>query len=216
MAVIAAVVTAEFATPNRRPWTWVAVGAAPGKDITVGALDNGEDVTGALVCHVFVLTCSFSLFCSCWKLTRLIDWDKGSVKGDFVEVARSALRMMYWSVFFFLNWDDLIGFECRSMSGKDRGFIDLSDYPSHLSLLMSSQMKRVRLAQMFLQTALSKTQVVCTTVGDSQIWILASKNSKQLKLARIWIDAVDIHWPQWPFLLFGVDSSSLCDTEQWI
>lgn len=51
MAAIAAVVATEFATPNGNKWTRVAVGAAPGKNVTVGALDDGEDVTGALVCH---------------------------------------------------------------------------------------------------------------------------------------------------------------------
>lgn len=52
MAVVAPVVATEFATPNGPPWTRVAVGAAPGKNVTVGALDDGEGVTGALVCHV--------------------------------------------------------------------------------------------------------------------------------------------------------------------
>lgn len=51
MAAVATVVATQFATPNGNEWARVAVGTAPGKNVTVGALDDGEDVTGALVCH---------------------------------------------------------------------------------------------------------------------------------------------------------------------
>jgi hypothetical protein len=59
MAAVTAVVAAKFATPNGNKWTRVAVGAAPGENVTVGALDDGEDVTGALVCHDYCFEVCF-------------------------------------------------------------------------------------------------------------------------------------------------------------
>lgn len=58
MAVVATVVAAELAAPDGPEGTRVAVGAAPGQDVAVGSLDNGEYMTGALVGH-FVVVCNF-------------------------------------------------------------------------------------------------------------------------------------------------------------
>lgn len=51
MAVVAAVVAADLAAPDSHKRPRVAVGAAPGQDVAVGALHNGKDVAGALVGH---------------------------------------------------------------------------------------------------------------------------------------------------------------------
>ncbi|QKX59827.1 uncharacterized protein TRUGW13939_06969 [Talaromyces rugulosus] len=51
MAVVAPVVAADLAAPDGHKGTRVAVGAAPGQDVAVGALHNGEHMTGALVGH---------------------------------------------------------------------------------------------------------------------------------------------------------------------
>jgi hypothetical protein len=51
VAVVATIVAAELATPNGNEWSSIAVGATPGKNVAVGCLDDGEDVTGALIGH---------------------------------------------------------------------------------------------------------------------------------------------------------------------
>lgn len=62
MAAGAAIVAADFATPNSHKWTRVAIRAAPGKNVTVGALDDGEDVRApSLVCHVDCFEACFSV-----------------------------------------------------------------------------------------------------------------------------------------------------------
>lgn len=52
VAGIAATVTTHLATPDGDERACIAVRAAPGQDVAIGGLDNDEDVTGALVCHV--------------------------------------------------------------------------------------------------------------------------------------------------------------------
>lgn len=52
MAVVATIVVTILATPNGPPWTRVAVGTAPDKNIAVGALDDDEVVRAVWVCHV--------------------------------------------------------------------------------------------------------------------------------------------------------------------
>lgn len=54
------------------------------------------------------------------------------------------------------------------MSGKFRDFIDLSDSLSWISTDEQSDVYG-SIDEDFLQTALPKTQVVCTTVGDRRI-----------------------------------------------
>lgn len=51
VAGIAARMAAELAAPDGHEGARVAVGAAPGEDVAIGGLHNGEDVAGALVCH---------------------------------------------------------------------------------------------------------------------------------------------------------------------
>lgn len=51
MAAVATIVAAEFAAPDSDKWTRVAVRATPGKNVAICALDDGEYVTGTLVCH---------------------------------------------------------------------------------------------------------------------------------------------------------------------
>lgn len=41
----------DLAAPDRHEGARVAVGAAPCQDVAVGSLDDGEDMTGALVGH---------------------------------------------------------------------------------------------------------------------------------------------------------------------
>jgi hypothetical protein len=59
MAVVAPVVTTDLAAPDGHKGAGVAVGAAPGQDVAVSALDNGEYMTGALVCHFVVVDFNF-------------------------------------------------------------------------------------------------------------------------------------------------------------
>lgn len=56
VASIAPTMTTDLAAPNGHKGSRVAVGAAPSQDIAIGSLDNGEDVTGALVGHVDQMT----------------------------------------------------------------------------------------------------------------------------------------------------------------
>lgn len=44
--------TTDLAAPNGHKGSRVTVRAAPSQDVAIGSLDNGEDVTGALVGHV--------------------------------------------------------------------------------------------------------------------------------------------------------------------
>lgn len=48
--------TTDLAPPNGHKGSRVAVGAAPSQDVAIGSLDNGEDMTGALVGHIDQLT----------------------------------------------------------------------------------------------------------------------------------------------------------------
>lgn len=48
--------TTDLAPPNSHEGSRVAVRAAPSQDVAIGSLDNGEDVTGALVGHIDQLT----------------------------------------------------------------------------------------------------------------------------------------------------------------
>lgn len=57
MAGIAATVAADLAAPDGHEWTRAAVGAAPGQDVAVGGLHDGEHMPRALVGH-FCLSCS--------------------------------------------------------------------------------------------------------------------------------------------------------------
>ncbi|KAJ5474922.1 hypothetical protein N7475_004488 [Penicillium sp. IBT 31633x] len=41
----------DLAAPDSHKGTRVAVGTAPGQDVPIGRLDNGEDMTGTLVGH---------------------------------------------------------------------------------------------------------------------------------------------------------------------
>ena len=52
MASIAPTMTTDLAAPNGHKGSRVTVRAAPSQDVAIGSLDNGEDVTGALVGHV--------------------------------------------------------------------------------------------------------------------------------------------------------------------
>jgi hypothetical protein len=52
MTRIAAAMPADLAAPDGHKRPGGAVGAAPGEDVAVGGLDDGEGVAGALVCHV--------------------------------------------------------------------------------------------------------------------------------------------------------------------
>lgn len=52
MAVVATVVVANLATPNGAPWTRVAVGTTPDKNVAVSGLDEGELVPAQRVYHV--------------------------------------------------------------------------------------------------------------------------------------------------------------------
>lgn len=51
MAGIAPAMATDLAAPDSHKGARVAVGAPPGQDIAVCRLDDGEDVTGALVGH---------------------------------------------------------------------------------------------------------------------------------------------------------------------
>lgn len=51
MAVVATVVVAKLAMPNGVPWTRVAVGTAPDKNVAVSGLDDGELVGARGRCH---------------------------------------------------------------------------------------------------------------------------------------------------------------------
>lgn len=48
--------TTNLAAPNGHKGSRVTVGAAPSQNVAIGSLDNGEDVTGALVGHFDQLT----------------------------------------------------------------------------------------------------------------------------------------------------------------
>lgn len=52
MASIAPTMTTDLAAPNGHKGSWVAIGATPSQDVAIGSLDNGKDMTGALVGHV--------------------------------------------------------------------------------------------------------------------------------------------------------------------
>jgi hypothetical protein len=51
VAGVAATMATDLAPPDSNEGARVAVGAAPGQDVAIGGLHDGEDVTGALVCH---------------------------------------------------------------------------------------------------------------------------------------------------------------------
>lgn len=51
MASIASTMATYLAPPDRDKGTRVAVGAAPGQDVAIGSLHDGEDMSGALVGH---------------------------------------------------------------------------------------------------------------------------------------------------------------------
>lgn len=51
MASVAATMATDLASPDSNEGARVAVGTAPGQDVAIGCLHDGEDVTGALVCH---------------------------------------------------------------------------------------------------------------------------------------------------------------------
>lgn len=51
VASITATMSTDLAAPNGYKGSRVAVGAAPSQDVAIGRLDNGKDVTGALVSH---------------------------------------------------------------------------------------------------------------------------------------------------------------------
>lgn len=48
---IAPTVATDLAAPDSDEGAGGAIGATPGQDVAVGRLDNGKDVTGALVGH---------------------------------------------------------------------------------------------------------------------------------------------------------------------
>lgn len=51
VAGVAATMATDLAPPDSNEGARVAVGAAPGQDVAIGGLHNGEDMAGALVCH---------------------------------------------------------------------------------------------------------------------------------------------------------------------
>lgn len=50
---IAPTVATDLAAPDGDEGAGGAIGAAPGQDVAIGSLDDGEDVTRALVGHCF-------------------------------------------------------------------------------------------------------------------------------------------------------------------
>jgi hypothetical protein len=40
-----------LAAPDSDKWTRVTIGTTPSQDVAIGSLDDGKDVTGALVGH---------------------------------------------------------------------------------------------------------------------------------------------------------------------
>lgn len=51
MAAIAAAMSTDLAPPDSHKGARVAVRATPCQDVAIGGLDDGEDMTGALVGH---------------------------------------------------------------------------------------------------------------------------------------------------------------------
>jgi hypothetical protein len=51
VTVIAAIVATDLTAPDGHKGARIAVGAAPGENVAVGPLHNGEDVPGALIGH---------------------------------------------------------------------------------------------------------------------------------------------------------------------
>lgn len=51
VAGVTATMATDLAPPDSNEGARVAVGAAPGQDVAIGGLHNGEDVAGTLVCH---------------------------------------------------------------------------------------------------------------------------------------------------------------------
>jgi hypothetical protein len=54
VAGIAATMATGLAAPDRHKWSRVTIGTTPSENIAIGSLDNGEDVTGALVGHCLI------------------------------------------------------------------------------------------------------------------------------------------------------------------
>lgn len=59
VACIAATVATDLAAPDCHKGTRIAVRTAPGENIPIGSLDNGKNMTGALVGHFSSCVCLF-------------------------------------------------------------------------------------------------------------------------------------------------------------
>lgn len=58
----------DLAAPDSDKGAGGTVGTAPGEDIAIGSLDDGEDVAGALVCHFWGVSVGVGVYILNWYL----------------------------------------------------------------------------------------------------------------------------------------------------